>query len=64
MVNQCFMPDAPCSHRKECEKVSRCEYLMLRQAINDVLVIAIEDSEGSHIAEQEMINLRNAFERR
>ena len=61
MNEQCYKPDAPCSFRKECAKVSRCEYMMLRQAVNNVLHNGIEDSKGTHVQEQEMIDLRRAF---
>ena len=61
MNEQCMYPDAPCSFRKECAQVSRCEYMILRQAVNNVLKNGIEDSEGTHVQEQEMIDLRRAF---
>ena len=65
MQEQCYRPTAPCSFRKECEKIARCEYLQLRQAINDTLHVWSEMDQASNpdedLLEPVMSKLYDAF---
>ena len=66
MSEQCMRPTAPCSFRVECAKTARCEYLQLRQAINDVLHVWSEMDQASNpdegVLEPVMSKLKGAFD--